>query len=181
MLKPRASLATRLAHLSRPTRNAVSKVKEQEPEIVGRPLWSANFAGENAPSRVVLPCLKSSPTPTTSLPSTTDTAGTQQKNQPCHEMAASTSRKETRFLHSSSGGTASSSSAVIAGTSSPIVQYVSYNYKPIVLQSPTSCSTLLTGKTGVGGMMFPTVDVDVGALRSRTTSTIGGSAHASFV
>ena len=171
----------------------------------GRPLWSGNFAGANEPKRggERLPAVPrfpatrkvSAPTPPRSpayfaptdskdaidmqtaisaLPEmaqrpSAPVGARQAAQRPTHAPTDAAAPQPAAATRSTSTGQAALSAAV------PFVQYLNYNYSPVVLQSP------LCGGAGphAGGRHGGSSrEVQLGLLRQRTTSTTEGGSSA---
>ena len=113
----------------------------------GRPLWSGNFSGANSPKRVdyvVRPNFR---------PSEQSKSG-KEGNRGLPQDQTS--------LPSSSAGAPHPAPAPSPHTS---VQYVNYNYRPVVVQSPTCGGIGMSASEGAG-------QEECWRLRHRTTSTL---------
>lgn len=123
----------------------------------GRPLWSGNFAGANSPRRVdpvVRPNFRLSEK---SAVSTEARRGVQQgKGHPSGgTVKAATVGPDQAAIPSSS--------VPHPATSPQLVQYVNYNYRPVVVQSPTCGGIGIVGNASAGHEWQP---------RHRTTSAM---------
>ena len=140
--KPCSISAEKLESLARPARkSSPSHPLPTNPTTNGRPLWSANFSGANSPGgKMNIPCR---PTPI-----------------PRHlKSSECTEKKEQRATSIIAAPLKPPRPPPPSSTSTTIVNN-NYNYKPILLQSPTIPSST---------QVPPTIDISHLALSSSTT------------
>jgi hypothetical protein len=125
----------------------------------GRPLWIGNFSGANAPAQscaVAKPDLHRAKKASSQLPSISREIPRQhQAALSCPAGSCSSNQGAASAAHGAEGKGLGSESRTVASSHTPadsatsvapaIVHYVSYNYRPVVVQSPqtSSIGTLL--------------------------------------
>ncbi|KAH7619350.1 putative (S)-ureidoglycine aminohydrolase [Nannochloris sp. 'desiccata'] len=170
-LKQRAPLSERLNRLSLPSKCLSEEAKKKSiSEIVGRPLWSGNFSGANSPAQAAAPCK-----PKLGVINALNdnfVVSESSSNSEKHALAAKTKMTPPPRKNSVETGGSNKSPQPCSSfsSSSPIVQYVSYNYRPLVVQSPTSGNGAVFDARGTSGLFLPTSSSV--AARFRTTSTL---------
>jgi hypothetical protein len=163
-LKRRIPLSERLNRLSLPSKCFSEEAKgKSNSVIVGRPLWSGNFSGANSPAQTAVPYK-----PTSGVKDNF-TISQSSSNSENHTLAAKSKTKTTPHTGDETGGS-NKTALPHSSLSSPVVQYVSYNYRPLVVQSPTSGNGVVFDARESGGFILPTSSS--AAARFRTTSTL---------
>jgi hypothetical protein len=175
--KSRVQLSERLNRLSLPSKELSGEEpkKKSTCEIVGRPLWSGNFSGANSPAQTAVPC-KPKPGAATVLESNCvlpeSSKNLEKQQTPGVENKAATPKK----INSEHPERSTKAAPGQPSSSSPLVQYVSYNYRPVVVQSPTCGNGTMfdasgrNANSGGGRIFLPTASF--ADTRFRTTSTL---------
>lgn len=168
--RSKPSLSERLNRLSLPSKSLTGGDGKRKSEIVGRPLWSGNFSGANSPAQTAVP-YKPQPGVPSNLKgsdSAVDTRITSEKRAPTVENTAELPPRKSSSGEQPSAGSPKAPPQPQNPSSSPVVQYVNYNYRPFVVQSSPTC-----GNTVSDQVFLATATAAANAsARFRTTSTL---------
>jgi hypothetical protein len=133
-------------------------------EIVGRPLWSGNFSGANCPAQTSVPCKpKANINHSTALKGNAILSGGSMNNSSPEKVHAEGNTAPAPTFSRKSMKEQPPVGVPQQSTTSPVLQYVSYNYRPLVVQSPTC---------GNGSGVFLPTAFSSSSARFRTTSTL---------